>query len=66
MEEESGASIAMMVALMIAAQTLMVGGVAIGGWKLALADDAPAAPPPAERRARRAVPRKRASAGTAI
>jgi hypothetical protein len=65
MEEESGASVAMMVVLMLAAQTLMVGGVAIAGWKLALADEAPAAPkPPARRPARRAPPRRRGPAGS--
>jgi len=57
LEEESGVSVAAMVALMLAAQTLMVGGVAIAGWKLALADEAPTAPrPPARRPARRRRP----------
>ena len=50
---------------MLVAQTLLVGGVAIGGWKLALSDEAPAAPSPARRPARRAPPRRRVPAETA-
>ena len=53
MEEESGSAVALMVALMVIAQTLLVGGLVVGGWKLT--DRAPGAkaarPPRARRRA---------------
>jgi hypothetical protein len=51
MEAEAGSGIAMMIFLMVAAQTLMVGGVAVGGWKLADGR--------ASRRAKGAAPSKR-------
>ena len=52
MEEESGSAVALMIALMVVAQTLMVGGIVVGGWKLAMTDRA-AAPKGEPRRRRR-------------
>lgn len=43
MEEESGSAVALLVALMVAAQTLMIGGIVVGGWKLTMTDEAAAA-----------------------
>jgi hypothetical protein len=45
MEEDSGSAVALMVLLMVLAQTLMVGGLVVGGWKLTMADRATAAKP---------------------
>ena len=53
MEEESGSAVALMVVLMVLAQTLLVGGLLVGGWKLAMADEAPAAKPGPSPRAKR-------------
>jgi hypothetical protein len=39
MEEDSGSAVALMVLLMVVAQTLMVGGLVIGGWKLSMAGE---------------------------
>jgi hypothetical protein len=39
LEEDSGSAVALMVLLMVVAQTLMVGGLVIGGWKLAMAGE---------------------------
>jgi hypothetical protein len=59
MDEESGGAVALMIALMVAAQTLMVGGIVVGGWKLTMTDEAaatkgasrPSAAPRSKRRA---------------
>jgi hypothetical protein len=56
MEEESGSSVVLMVALMVIAQTLMVGGVLAGGWKLAMRDESDGGPEPAPKAGRRPRP----------
>jgi hypothetical protein len=46
MDDECGTAVGVMIALLLASQVLMVGGVVAGAWKLALGDDASLNPQP--------------------